>query len=104
MRPEVQQWIYDAVNLGRVINSDIIRKLKLVDEAEGLDEEVVNCILNEQEYKPRGRKITLSERKLNKYFSDIYTIEEIEQILYNLLEQWKRGMEGAQDDECDLSV
>lgn len=99
MRPEVQQWVYEFVEMGSVINSDIINRLKQVDETEGLDEEVINCILNEQEQKPRGRKITLSERKLNKYFSDIYTIEEIESILYNLLDQWKRTMEGDRVNE-----
>ena len=99
MRPEVQQWLYEFVQMGSVINADIINHLKQVDETEGLDEEVINCILNEQELKPKGRKIILSERKLNKYFSEIYTIEEIEGILFNLLEQWKRTMEGERNDE-----
>ena len=75
MRPEVQQWLFDSVEMGSVINSDIIKHLKEVDETEGLDEDVINYILNEQEQKPKGRKIILSERKLNKYFSDIYEIE-----------------------------
>lgn len=99
MRPEVQQWIFDFVAMGSVINSDIISKLKRVDETEGLDEDVINYILNEQEQKPKSRKITLSERKLNKYFSEMYTIEEIESILYNLLDQWKRTIEGEYSDE-----
>lgn len=99
MRPEVQQWIFGFVAMGSVINSDIISKLKRVDETEGLDEDVINCILNEQEQKPKSRKITLSERKLNKYFSEMYTIEEIESILYNLLDQWKRTIEGEYSDE-----
>ncbi len=99
MRSEVQQWLYDFVEMGSVINSDIIKHLKEVDEAEGLDEEVINFILNEQELKPKGRKIILSERKLNKYFPEIYTIGEIESVLYNLLDQWKRTMEGENSDE-----
>ncbi len=99
MRPEVQQWLFDSVEMGSVINSDIIKHLKEVDETEGLDEDVINYILNEQEQKPKGRKIILSERKLNKYFSDIYEIEEIETILYSLLDRWKRTMEGENSDE-----
>ncbi len=99
MRPEVQQWLFDSVEMGSVINSDIIKHLKQVDETEGLDEDVINYILNEQEQKPKGRKIILSERKLNKYFSDIYEIEEIETILYSLLDRWKRTMEGENSDE-----
>lgn len=99
MRPEVQQWLFDSVEMGSVINIDIIKHLKEVDETEGLDEDVVNYILNEQEQKPKGRKIILSERKLNKYFSNIYEIEEIETILYSLLDRWKRTMEGENSDE-----
>ncbi len=99
MRPEVQQWLFDSVEMGSVINSDIIKHLKEVDETEGLDEDVINYILNEQEQKPKGRKIILSERKLNKYFSDIYEIEEIEIIIYSLLDKWKRTMEGENNDE-----
>jgi ParB family chromosome partitioning protein len=99
MRPEVQQWLYECVEMGSIINSDIVSKLKRVDETEGLDEDVINCILNEQEQRPKSRKITLSERKLNKYFSEMYTIEEIESILYNLLDQWKRTIEGEYSDE-----
>lgn len=99
MRPKVQQWLFDSVEMGSVINIDIIKHLKEVDETEGLDEDVVNYILNEQERKPKGRKIILSERKLNKYFSDIYEIEEIETILYSLLDKWKRTMEGENSDE-----
>ncbi len=99
MRPEVQHWLYGAVEMGSVINSDIIKHLKQVDETEGLDEDVINYILNEQEQKPKGRKIILSERKLNKYFSDIYEIEEIETILFSLLDKWKRTMEGENSDE-----
>lgn len=99
MRPEVQQWLFDSVEMGSVINIDIIKHLKEVDETEGLDEDVVNYILNEQERKPKGRKIILSERKLNKYFSNIYEIEEIETILYSLLDKWKRTMEGENSDE-----
>lgn len=99
MRPEVQQWLFECVEMGSIINSDIISKLKRVDETEGLDEDIINCILNEQEQKSKSRKITLSERKLNKYFSEMYTIEEIESILYNLLDQWKRTIEGEYSDE-----
>ncbi len=99
MRPEVQQWLFDSVEMGSVINIDIIKHLKEVDETEGLDEDVVNYILNEQERKPKGRKIILSERKLNKYFSNIYEIEEIETILYSLLDRWKRTKEEENSNE-----
>ena len=98
-RPQVQEWIYEFVQMGCVVNQDIIRKLKRVDETEGLDEEVINIIMNEFELKPRGRKITIPERKINQYFSEVYAVEEIESVIYNLLDQWKRTMTGENANE-----
>ena len=99
MRDEVQKWIYQYVELGCVVTSDIIRKFKEVDESEGLDDEVIGTIFDEQEHKKRSRRITISERKLNKYFPPIYTVEEMESVLFNLLDQWKRSQEGEDTDE-----
>ena len=70
-----------------------------MDETEGLDEEVINIIMNEFELKPRGRKITIPERKINQYFSEVYVVEEIESVIYNLLDQWKRTMTGENANE-----
>ena len=94
MRPMVQQWIYDAVAIGGVLNSDVVKELKRVEIAEGLDEEVVNIIFNDQEQKPRGRKITISERTLNRYFPATYSTEEISNIIFDLLDEWKNSSEG----------
>ena len=90
MRKEVQQWIYEYVAMGAVITPALVEKLKRVEKTEGLDKEVIGIILNEVDLKPKPRKITISERKLNRYFSSEYTISEMEGIIYSLLDQWKR--------------
>ena len=41
------------------------------------------------------RKITFSEKKLRKYFSSNYTMQDMEKIMVGLLEKWKK----AQEDE-----
>lgn len=46
------------------------------------------------------KKITLTETKLRKFFSDIYMVDDMEKILIKLLQQWKDeqaagGKEGA---------
>ena len=93
MRPKVQQWIYENVAVGAVLNSDVISELKRVEETEGLDEDVVTMIFGDQEHKPRGRKVTLSERTLNRYFPQNYTTDEISNIIFDLLDEWKNTLE-----------
>lgn len=98
MRKEVQQWIYEYVALGAVITPALITKLKEVDESEGLDKEVIGIILNETVAKPKVRKITISERKLNRYFPLEYTVSEMEGVIYSLLDKWKRENEGIAEN------
>lgn len=47
---------------------------------------VISILLHKEEGK---RRITLNASKLKEYFSDDYSIEEIEDIIIDLLEQWK---------------
>ncbi len=98
MRKDVQQWIYEYVALGAVITPALITKLKEVDESEGLDKEVIGIILNETVAKPKVRKITISERKLNRYFPLEYTVSEMEGVIYSLLDKWKRENEGIAEN------
>lgn len=98
MRKEVQQWIYEYVAMGAVITPTLITKLKEVDVSEGLDKEVIGIILNESAAKPKLRKITISERKLNRYFPSEYTVSEMEGIIYSLLDKWKRENEGIAEN------
>lgn len=95
MRIDVQKWIYGFISVGSPINSELIKRLKQVDETEGLDEKVVGYILNEQDYKPKAKKITIAERKLNEYFPPYYSIKDMESVVYQLLEQWKRSQEAG---------
>ena len=41
-------------------------------------------------------KVTLPEKRIRSYFSEDYSKEQIEEIIYTLLEQWKQkeGEEG----------
>ena len=94
MRPEVQQWLFEYADMGAIISSTLIKKLKSVEETEGLDKEVIGIIIHEDDIKPKARKITISERKLNKYFSSSYSISDMESVIFSLLDQWKIDTEG----------
>lgn len=49
-------------------------------------EMVISIMLHKEESK---RQVKIGAMKLRDYFSDDYTIEEIEDIIFDLLEQWK---------------
>ncbi len=52
---------------------------------------MVRLILTEE--KPKERKFTMKSDRIEKYFSDSYSNEEIENIIISLLDRWKE--EGA---------
>lgn len=47
---------------------------------------MISIMLHKEESK---RQVKIGAMKLRDYFSDDYTIEEIEDIIFDLLEQWK---------------
>lgn len=44
--------------------------------------------------KKTNRKITLSEKKLTKYFPPEYSQEQMEKVIETLLEEWTKRQEG----------
>ena len=99
LRDEVQDWLYEFVVLGGTLTNPLIQRLKTVDETEGLTREVADYILNEANYKKKARKLTISEKKLDRYFPEHFEIADIEGVIFMLLEQWKRSQEGDVTDD-----
>lgn len=52
---------------------------------------MISILVNSQPGRKQEQKITLSEKKLRNYFSDKYTAEDMESVILELLDQWKRG-------------
>ena len=49
---------------------------------------MVRLILTEE--KPKERKVTLKADKISKYFAEDYSSEDIENIIIQLLDEWKK--------------
>lgn len=47
---------------------------------------MVRRILTEE--KPKERKVTIKGERISRYFTEEYSSEEIENIIYQLLEEW----------------
>lgn len=90
-----QKWVLDCITEhGASVNGNVADKLKEHSEDGKLNELAVELILCEKKTAPV--KVTLPEKKIRSYFSPEYTKEQIEKIIYTLLEQWKQkeGEEG----------
>ena len=52
---------------------------------------MISILVNSQPGRKQEQKITFSEKKLRNFFSDKYTAEDMESVILELLDQWKRG-------------
>ena len=65
-------------------------ELKQRSKSERLTSDLIQWVLLGQEERTSGRRIALQEGKIRTYFPKSYTGEQIEEVIYNLLEEWKR--------------
>jgi ParB family chromosome partitioning protein len=61
-------------------------KLKEYGKSGELTMPMVRLILTEE--KPKERKVTIKADKISRYFTEDYSSEDIENIIYQLLEEW----------------
>jgi len=63
-----------------------------VPQAEPMTQaKMISILVNSQPGRKQEQKIILSEKKLRNFFSDKYTAEDMESVILELLDQWKRG-------------
>lgn len=85
---EAQEWVYTKIeetNAG--VSAAQSAKLKEYGKSGELTPAMVDLILSEE--KPKERKITLKADKIDRYFSEEDSNEDIEEIIIRLLEKWK---------------
>lgn len=71
------------------VTGSMATKLKQYSDEGNLTELAVQLILNEK--KTETGKVTLTEKKIRKYFPKEYNREQIEQVIYELLDNWKKS-------------
>lgn len=87
---EYQQYVLDAI-LQTGVNMSIDQAMKIKEYGTNgkLIPEMVILLLTDK--KPKARKFSMKAEKLNQYFTEEYSDEEIERIILQLLEKWKGG-------------
>lgn len=88
---EIQEWIYQYVFANGMITPQQVRTLRKALESGSMTQKKMIGILNDC-IKPKTttRKVTLSERKLRDYFDETYTSAQMERVVLELLEKWKK--------------
>jgi ParB family chromosome partitioning protein len=94
LNTEEQQWVLDAINDLHIIPSMVqSAELKELSQKQTLEITVVRQLLEPKTEPVKKRKVTIKAEKLNDYFADDVSEEEITEIIMELLEDWKRRQE-----------
>lgn len=88
---ELQKWLYEYIHENGMVRQSQIDALK-ENNVDNLTQysmiEVLNAALPQ---KKTNGKLTLSEKKLDKFFTPDYDTDEREKIIMTLLKNWKEG-------------
>lgn len=83
-----QQWLYSKMTLlGCTPTASQLSRLKKYSQDGNLSEAVVDAILTEE--RPMPVQVTLKKDKLTQYFPKSYTAQQMEEVIFSLLETWK---------------
>lgn len=92
---EIQKWIYEYIRDNGFIKPNQITALRKQLETETISQNFMISIFNNAiAPKKTNWKITLSEKKLTKYFPPEYSQEQMEKVIETLLEEWTKRQEG----------
>ena len=75
------------------------KKLREYSERTELTTSLIIDILSDE--KPSPVKITLKKKRLNQYFPKDYTQQQMEEVIFSLLETWKSQQKGAKPNDSD---
>ncbi|WP_026522540.1 ParB/RepB/Spo0J family partition protein [Butyrivibrio sp. VCB2001] len=96
---EVQKWIYEYRKENGILRPEQIEALKAQKNLENMQQYPVIQVLNSALPEPKTNgKVSLSERKLNKYFPSHMPSREREKIILELLAKWKEEQEEMADE------
>ncbi len=90
---EEQQWVLDIILDRNVFpNIEQSARLKAFCRENMLTQEEVRNIMLPEQVSAKPRKVTFKADRLDDYFDDEYTEEEITEVIISLLDEWmKRG-------------
>lgn len=95
---DVQTWIYEYIKENGSVKAEQIAALKEQSNLENMTQYTVVAIMKDAlPKKNKVKKVSFSEKKLQKYFPDDYPASKCERIITELLEKWKAEQEAGND-------
>lgn len=91
---QIQAWVYEYIKDNSFIKSEQISAVRNLDAPERLTQSELIRVMNDalpKKKQPGG--VTISQKKLDKYFSPHVSAMEREHIIIQLLEHWKESQE-----------
>ena len=86
---QVQKWVYEYLKENGFLKPVQVETLKNHTNLSNASQHMIITILNEAlPKKSTAAKVSLSEKKLDKYFPPHYSAKERENVIIQLLEQW----------------
>lgn len=94
---KVQQYLYEYIKENGMVKSYQVTALrKYLEDYESISQSKMITVLNEMiTGKTQSKSVHFTEKKLRKYFSSNYTVNDMEKIMIRLLEKWKLEQEGG---------
>ena len=96
---QIQKYLYEYIDENGMVKSYQVIALRKHLEDEGtISQPAMIRLLNDNlPGKTQTPKVTITEKKLRKYFSSMYSTSDMEKIIYRLLDQWKAEQDGGAD-------
>ena len=89
---EIQTWLFEYIKENGTVKAVQVAALRTALEAGPMTQaKMISILVNSQPGRKQEQKITLSEKKLRNFFPEKYTAEDMESVILELLDQWKRG-------------
>jgi ParB family chromosome partitioning protein len=86
---QVQKWVYEYFKENGFLKPVQVEALKNHSNLSNASQHMIITILNEAlPKKSTAAKVSLSEKKLDKYFPPHYSAKDRENVIIQLLEQW----------------
>lgn len=90
MNKEFQRAIYESIEKGRQPKKDDIAFMKRNKETLTV-KDIEDLMSPEQETVKKAINVTIKQNKLQEYFPPGYSREDMEKVIYSLLDKWKEG-------------
>ena len=95
---EEQGWVWDCVKTSSVQIQDRQAECLKAQSKQGLLHPAMVQDILMKKTRSRGQ-VTIPEKRIADYFPATYNKQQIEEVIYLLLEQWKKRQEGEKDGE-----